>query len=143
MQVKAMRGDKIRIRNKAKGKLFMERPIRVQPAPRESLEEDSDDDEWFDSPASKQQEVEDHLENEEETGGRGGTGGRTRNRTAKSAQPSPREWKRKRVQAMKRDRQEKKAGDWDIEKTEGGWRRARDEEAKMLDNLFEPGEGYD
>ena len=54
MQVKARRGDKIRIRNKAKWKLFKERPIRLQPAPRESLEEDSDDDEWFNSPASKQ-----------------------------------------------------------------------------------------
>ena len=44
---------------------------------------------------------------------------------------------------MKRDKQEKRAGDWDIKKTEGGWRRARDEEAEMLDNLFEPGEGYE
>ena len=41
---------------------------------------------------------------------------------------------------MKRDRQEKRAGAWDIKETEGGWRRAKGDAAEMLDNLFEPEE---
>ena len=60
---------------------------------------------------------------------------RTRNKTAQSAQLSPRERKRRRVQAMKRDKQEKRAGDWDIKRKDGGWRRAREGEAEMLDSL--------
>ena len=69
---------------------------------------------------------------------------RARNRTATKAQLSPRERKRRKAQAMKRDRQEnrqeKRAGAWDIKETEGGWRRARGDEAEMLDNLCEPEE---
>ena len=67
---------------------------------------------------------------------------RTRNRTATRAQLSPRERKRRKAQGMKRDRQEKRVGAWDIKETEGGWRRARGDEAEMLDNLCEQeGEG--
>ena len=67
---------------------------------------------------------------------------RTRNRTATRAQLSPRERKRRKFLALKRDRQDKRTGAWDIKETEGGWRRARGDEAEMLDNLCEQeGEG--
>ena len=148
VQVTAKRGDKIRIRNKGKWKLVRERPVRLQPTPRESLEEESEDDDWCYSPANKQQEVQGQLENRDMIGGEeeeeqeaepSGTSSpiasRTRNKTAQSAQLSPRERKRRRVQAMKRDKQEKRAGDWDIKRKDGGWRRAREEEAEMLDSL--------
>ena len=37
---------------------------------------------------------------------------------------------------MKRDKaQQRRIGNWTIKETEGGWRRARDEEEKMLDKL--------
>ena len=138
MQVTAERGNKIRVRNKAKWKLVKERPARLQPAPRESLEEDSDEDEWFYSTANKQQEVEEHQEHGDAAAGEeeeeqeaqqtavsSPIASRTRNRTGARAQLSPQERKRRKAQAVKRDKQEKRAGAWDIKETEGGWRRAR------------------
>ena len=122
MQVTAERGDKIRVRNKAKWKLVKERPSRLQPVPRDSQEEDSDsDDDWYTGPASQlQEEVQDNHEDEE--GVDGGDeeaqdpeaaptfspiASRTRNKSAGSTQLSPRERKRRKGQAMKRDKQDR------------------------------------
>ena len=68
VQVTAKRGDKIMTRNKAKWKLVKERPIRLQPTPRESLEEEeeSDDDCCYDLDF-KQQEAPVQTENTDMT----------------------------------------------------------------------------
>ena len=68
MQVTAKRGDKIMTRNKGKWKLVRERPIRLQPTPRESPEEESDDDDWCYDLDNKQQEVQVQVENTDMTG---------------------------------------------------------------------------
>ena len=52
---------------------------------------------------------------------------RTRNKTAQKAQLSPRERKRRKAQAVKRDKQENRAGNWNIKRKEG--------KAEILDNL--------
>ena len=60
---------------------------------------------------------------------------RTRNKTAQKAQLSPRERKRRKAQAVKRDKQENRAGNWNIKRKEGGWRKPKEGEAEILDNL--------
>ena len=167
MQVTAKRGDLIRIRNKAKWKLVKERPARLQPAPRDALEDDSDsDDDWY-STGIKQLVGEEHKDNEDATGGgeeeepesetsepSSPIASRTRNQ-GKSAQPSPRERKRRKVQAMKRD---KRAGNKEelrvVMKVKERWivrdiieeeeRLEQGEEAEVLDDFGGPEEeGYE
>ena len=118
-----------------------------------TLSEDSDsDDDWFSELEDRQQEeMQNNLENEEGDDGRdkgdhneedpelaphhSPISSRTRKKTASKSQPSPRDRKRRRVQAMKRDKQERKTGEWDIKVSGGGWRQARDEEAEMFEDL--------
>ena len=58
MQVTAERGTKTRVRNKAKWKLVKERPSRLQSAPRDPQDGDSDsDDDWSSGLISHQEEV--------------------------------------------------------------------------------------
>ena len=65
---------------------------------------------------------------------------RTRNKTAQKAQLSPRERKRRKAQAVKRDKQGNRAGNWDIKRRDGSWRRPKEGEAEMLDSLVRQGE---
>ena len=157
MQVTAKRGDKIKVRNKAKWKLVKERPARLQPTPRDTLEEEEDsddDDDWY-STGTKQLVLEEHQDNEDANDGgeeeepeaetaepSSPIANRTRNKMGKSAQPSPRERKRRKVQAMKRD---KRAGNREelrvIMKVKERWFvRDKGEEAEVLDNLGDPEE---
>ena len=126
MQVTAERGTKTRVRNKAKWKLVKERPSRLQSAPRDPQDGDSDsDDDWSSgliSHHSHQEEVQ--ADHEDEEGIDGGDeeaqqpepapshspiATRTRNKLA-SVQLSPRERKRRRVKAIKRDKQDMRSG---------------------------------
>ena len=157
MQVTAKRGDKIKVRNKAKWKLVKERPARLQPTPRDTLEEEEDsddDDDWY-STGTKQLALVEHQDNEEANGGgeeeepEAETAGpsspianRTRNKIGKSAQPSPRERKRRKVQAMKRDKRDGNREELRvIMKVKERWFvRDTREEAEVLDNLGDPEE---
>ena len=135
-------------RNKGKWKLVRERPIRLQPTPRESPEEESDDDDWCYDLDIKQQEAQVQVENTDITGAEEGSisgdsedsrftityddqedreveeqeaepvgtsspiSNRTRNRATRKepgqrAQLSPRERKRRKAQAVKRDKQQR------------------------------------
>ena len=128
MQITAERGDKIRVRNKAKWKLIKDRPSRLQPRPSDSQDGDSDsDDDWYTGPAVQQQEVAGENQEERVDGGEEVDEGdeeteepekeathspiasRTRRKAERSAQPSPRERKRRKAQAMKRDKQDRGA----------------------------------
>ena len=173
IQVTAERGDKTRVRNKAKWKLVKERPRRLQPRPRDSQDGDSDsDDDWYTGPASQQQEAaqDDHEEEEGVEEGDEGTqepegdvtfspiASRTRRKAKGSVQLSPRERKRRKVQAMKRDKQNRMAGDREElrvnMKVKEKW-LVRDKEGRMLEDqlpqskvvtvrgLQEPGEGLE
>ena len=126
MQITAERGDKIRVRNKAKWKLIKDRPSRLQPRPRDSQDGDSDsDDDWYTGPAVQQQEVagenqeegvdggeeevDEETEEPEEEATHSPIASRTRRKAERSAQPSPRERKRRKAQAMKMDKQDRGA----------------------------------
>ena len=67
VQVTAKRGDKIMTRHKGKWKLVRERPIRLQPTPRESPEEEESDDDWCYDLDFKQQEAPVQTENTDMT----------------------------------------------------------------------------
>ena len=161
MQVTAERGDKIRVRNKAKWKLVKERPSRLQPRPRDLQDVDSDsDDDWYTGPASQQQEAvqDNHEEEEGVDGGDEETqdpeeaatfspiASRTRRKAEGSAQLSPRERKRRKVQAMKRDKQDRRAGNQEelrvIMKVKEKW-FVRDKGGRVSEDLLEPGEGLE
>ena len=149
------------MRNKGKWKLVKERPSRLQPRPRDSQDGDSDsDDEWYTGPASQQQEAvqDNHEEEEGVDGGDEETqdpeeaatfspiASRTRGKAEGSAQLSPRERKRRKVQAMKRDKQDqnRRARNREelrvIMKVKEKW-TVRDKGGRRLEDLLEPGEG--
>ena len=119
-----------------KFKLLKSRPSRLQTVPRAPQETDSEsEDDWIGYQKDRQEESEQEVgggeENDEAAGEAQNSSPiahRTRNKTDRSKQPSPRERKKRKVQA-----QQRRIGDWTIKETEEGWRRAREEEEEMLD----------
>ena len=108
-----------------KFKLLKSRPSRLQTVPRAPQETDSEsEDDWIGNQKDRQEESEEDQEEHEQEVGVGEENEeaageaqnsspiahRTRNKTDRSKQPSPRERKKRKVQAMKRDKAQRSRG---------------------------------